>query len=80
MGGLLGALIALLVFLLIAPIVILAVLVALGLTALGIALAIAFTILGIVIELLVWAAPFLLVFGLIYLIFRKSPSREVARQ
>ncbi len=81
MGDLLGALIALAVFLLIAPIVILAVLVGLGFAAIGVAIGLAFTILGLAIHILVWAAPFLLVLGLIYLIFRPSSSkRELARQ
>jgi hypothetical protein len=80
MGDLFGALIAFLVLLLIAPIVILAVVVGLGFAALGVAIGLAFTILGIAIELLVWAAPFLLVFGLIYWIFRPSPKRGLARQ
>lgn len=81
MGDVLGALIALFVFLLIAPIVILAVLVGLGFAAIGVALGLAFTILGLAIHILVWAAPFLLVFGLIYLIFRPSSSkRQLARQ
>jgi hypothetical protein len=81
MGDLIGALIALFVFLLIAPIVILAVLVSLGFAAIGVAIGLAFTILGLAIQILVWAAPFLLVFGLIYLIFRPSSSkRELARQ
>ncbi|MFM9863919.1 MAG: hypothetical protein ACKVRO_09960 [Micropepsaceae bacterium] len=81
MGDLIGALIALFVFLLIAPIVILAVLVSLGFAAVGLAIGLAFTILGLAIQLLVWAAPFLLVFGLIYLIFRPSSSkRQLARQ
>jgi hypothetical protein len=81
MGDFLGALIALLVILLIAPIVILAVLVALGFAAIGVAIGLAFTILGLAIQFLIWAAPFLLVFGLLYLIFRPSSSkRELARQ
>lgn len=81
MGDLLGAIIALFVFLLIAPIVILAVLVAFGFAAIGVAIGLAFTILGLAIQFLVWAAPFLLVFGLIYLIFRPSSSkRELARE
>ena len=80
MGDLFGALIAFLVLLLIAPIVIFAVLIGLGFAAVGVAIGLAFTILGIAIELLVWAAPFLLVFGLIYLIFRPSPKRDLARQ
>lgn len=81
MGDVLGALIAVLVFLLIAPIVIFAVLVALGFAAVGVAIGLAFTVLGLVIELLVWAAPVLLVFGLIYLIFRPSSAkRDLARQ
>jgi hypothetical protein len=80
MGDLLGALIAFLVLLMIAPIVIFAVVVGLGFAAIGVAISLAFTILGIAIHLLVWAAPFLLVFGLIYLIFRPSPKRDLARQ
>jgi hypothetical protein len=81
MGDFFGALIAFLIFLLIAPIVILALLAAFGLAAVGVVIGLAFAILGIVIELLVHAAPLLLVAGLIYLVFfRKSPSREVARQ
>jgi hypothetical protein len=81
MGDFFGALIAFLIFLLIAPIVILALLAAFGLAAVGVVIGLAFAILGIVIELLVHAAPLLLVVGLIYLVFfRKSPSREVARQ
>lgn len=81
MGDLFGALIAVLVLLLIAPIVIFAVLISLGFAAVGVAIGLAFAILGIAIELLIWAAPFLLVFGLIYWIFRPSPKRgELARQ
>ncbi len=80
MGDLFGALIAFLVLLLIAPIVIFAVLIGLGFAAVGVAISLAFAILGIAIELLVWTAPFLLVFGLIYLIFRPSPKRDLARQ
>jgi hypothetical protein len=80
MGDLFGALIAFLVLLLVAPIVIFAVLIGLGFAAVGVAIGLAFAILGLAIELLVWAAPFLLVFGLIYLIFRPSPKRDLARQ
>ena len=80
MGDLLGGLIALFVFLLIAPIVIIAVLVSLGFAAVGVLIGLAFSILGLAIHLLVWAAPFLLVFGLIYMVFRPSPKREIARQ
>lgn len=81
MGDLLGALIAFLVFLLIAPIVILALLVAFGFAAIGVAIGLAFAILGLAIELLVHAAPFLIVAGLIYVIFfRRSEKREIARQ
>jgi hypothetical protein len=80
MGDLFGALIAFLVLLLIAPIVIFAVLIGLGFAVVGVAIGLAFAILGLAIELLVWAAPFLLVFGLIYLIFRPSPKRDLARQ
>ncbi len=81
MGDLFGALIALLVFLLLAPIVIFIMLVAFGFAAVGVAIGIAFAILGLAINRLVHAAPFLLVAGLIYLIFfRRTPGREVARQ
>jgi hypothetical protein len=80
MGDLFGALVAFLVLLLIAPFVIGAIVVALGLAALGVVLSIAFAVLGLVIQLLFWAAPFLLVFGLIYLVFRPSPKRDLARQ
>ena len=79
MGDLIGGLIAFLVLLLIAPIVIGAVVISLGLAAVGVVLSIAFALLGIVLHLFFWAAPFLLVFGLIYLIFRPSPKRELAR-
>jgi hypothetical protein len=82
MGEFLGGLIALFIWLLIIPIVIVVVLFALALAGLGIALSLAFTILGLVIQLLVWAAPLLLVLGLIYLIFRPSQParRQIAQQ
>ena len=80
MGDLIGGLIALLVMALILPIVLLAILFGLMMAGVGLAAAIFFTVLGIAIHLFVWAAPFLLVFGLIYLIFRPSPKRELARQ
>jgi uncharacterized BrkB/YihY/UPF0761 family membrane protein len=81
MGDLLGALIGFLVLLLVAPIVIFAVVVGLGFAAIGVALSILFTVFGLAIHLLVWAAPFLLVFGLLYLVFRPSPAkRDLARQ
>jgi hypothetical protein len=80
MGDLFGALIAFLVLLLIAPIVIGAIVIGLGLAAVSVVLSIAFAVLGIVIHLLFWAAPFLLVLGLIYLVFRPSPKRDLARQ
>lgn len=81
MGDLLGALIAFLVFLLVAPIVILVLLVAFGFAAVGVAIGLAFAVLGLAIELLVHAAPLLLIAGLIYVIlFRPSRAkREVAQ-
>ena len=80
MGDLIGGLIALLVMILVAPIVIGAVVVGLGLAAVGVVLSIAFAIIGIALNILVWASPFIVVFGLIYLIFRPSPQkRELAR-
>lgn len=80
MGDLLGALVAILLFLLIAPIVILVVLAALAVAGLGVAIGLVFTLLGIFIELVIAAAPLLLIVGLLYLIFRPSPKREVANQ
>jgi asparagine N-glycosylation enzyme membrane subunit Stt3 len=80
MGDLFGALIGFLVLLMIAPIVIFAIVVGLGFAAVGVALSILFTVLGLAIHLLFWAAPFLLVLGLLYLVFRPSSSkRELAR-
>ena len=74
MGELIGGLIALLVWVLIIPIVILAVVLSLAAAGVGIALA----AVGIVLHLFFAALPFLLVVGLVWLIFRPS-SRQVAR-
>ena len=79
MGDLIGGLIALLVMALLLPVILLAILFGLMLAGIGLATSLFFTILGLAIQLFVWAAPFLLVFGLIYLIFRPSPKRELAR-
>ncbi len=79
MGDLLGGLIALLVMALLLPVILLVILMGLMMAGVGLAVGLFFTVLGIAIHLFVWAAPFLLVFGLIYLIFRPSPKRELAR-
>jgi hypothetical protein len=82
MGELLGGLIALFVWLLIIPIVIVAVLFGLAIAGLTIAFTLAMTIIGIMLKLLIAAAPFLLVLGLLYLIFRPSQSsrRQITQQ
>lgn len=82
MGELLGGLIALFVWLLIIPIVIVAVLFGLAIAGLGIAFTLAITILSLMVKLLIAAAPFLLVLGLLYLIFRPSQSqrRQIEQQ
>jgi hypothetical protein len=79
MGDLFGALITLFVFLLIAPIVILAIVVSLGLAAIGVAISIFFALLGLALHILFAASPFIVIFGLLYLIFRPSPKRELVR-
>jgi len=73
MGDLIGGLIALIVMLLVIPIIVVVVLLALGI---GIAAA----LIGIAIQLFFWALPFIVVFGLLWLIFRPSRTREVVRQ
>jgi hypothetical protein len=80
MGDFFGFLIALLVGLLILPIILLIVLFALVLAGVGTALGIALALLGILFHLFWAALPFLIIVGLLYLIFRPSRSREVARQ
>ncbi len=79
MGDLIGGLIALFIWLLIIPIVLLAVLLAFAAAGVGIAIALAAAVIGIALHLFFWALPFLIVFGLIWLIFRPS-SRQIARQ
>ena len=74
MGELIGGLIALLVWILIIPIVIVAVVLSLAFAGVGIALA----AVGIVLHLFFQALPFLLVLGLVWLIFRPS-TRQAAR-
>jgi hypothetical protein len=80
MGDFFAALIALLVGLLILPIILLIVLFALVLAGIGTALGLALALLGIFFHLLWAALPFLLIVGVLYLIFRPARSREVVRQ
>jgi hypothetical protein len=80
MGDFLGGLIVLLVALVMIPIIFFIVLVALALAGVGIVIGLIATVLGIAIQAVVWAAPLIVVFGLIWLIFGgRSNSREVAR-
>ena len=79
MGDLIGGLIALFIWLLIIPIILLAVLLSLAAAGVGIAIALVAAVIGIALHLFFWALPFLIVFGLIWLIFRPS-SRRIARQ
>jgi hypothetical protein len=79
MGDLIGGLIAFFVLLLLIPIILLVVLLSLAAAGVGIALGLAAAVIGIALHLFFWALPFLLVFGLIWLIFRPS-RREIARQ
>ena len=80
MDGLIGALIALLVWLLIIPIILLVVAFGLAIGVFGIALGIAAALIGVAIHIFISALPFLLVVGLIWLVFRPSSRREVVRQ
>lgn len=81
MGELLGGLIALLMWLLIIPIIILALVFGLAAAGVGIAIALAATILSIAVSVIWSALPFLLIVGVLYLIFRPSSrSRDVAPQ
>jgi len=81
MGELLGGLIALLMWLLIIPIIILAVVFGLAAAGIGIFIALAATILSIAVSVIWSALPFLLIVGVLYLIFRPSSrSRDVAPQ
>jgi cbb3-type cytochrome oxidase subunit 3 len=58
--------------------VLLAVLFALAATGVSLAIGLAFTLVGLVIHLAFALAPFILVLGLVWLVFRPSKRREVA--
>jgi hypothetical protein len=79
MGDLIGGFIALLVGLLLLPLILLVVVLALALTVGGVMIGIAAAAVGIALHLFFWALPFILVFGLIWLVFRPSPRRQIAR-
>ena len=80
MGDFLAGLIVLLVALVLIPIIFFIVLVALALAGVGIVIGLIATVLGIAIQAIVWAAPLIVVFGLIWLIFGgRGRGREVAR-
>ena len=78
MGDLLGGLIVLLVSLVLIPVVFFIVLVALALAGVGMVIGLIATVLGLAIHAVVWAAPLIVVFGLIWLIFG-GRRRDVAR-
>jgi len=78
MGDLLGGLIALLVGLIMIPIIFFIVLVALAMAGVGIFVGLIAAVLGLAIHLVVWAAPFIVVFGLIWLVFG-GRRRDVVR-
>ena len=78
MGDLLGGLIVLLVTLVLIPIIFFIVLVALALAGVGIVIGLIATVLGLAIHLVFWAAPLLIVFGLIWLVFG-GRRREAVR-
>jgi hypothetical protein len=78
MGDLLGGLIVLLVALVLIPVIFFIVLVALAFAGVGILIGLIATVLGLAIQAVVWAAPLIVVFGLIWLIFG-GRRREVAR-
>ena len=80
MDGLIGGLIALLVWLLLVPVILLVVAFGLAIAVFGVALGVAAAVVGLAIHLFVSALPFLLIVGLIWLIFRPSSSRQIARQ
>lgn len=80
MGDLLGGLIVLLVALVLIPVIFFIVLVALALAGVGIMIGLIATVLGVAIQAVIWAAPLIVIFGLIWLVFGgRSSSREVAR-
>jgi hypothetical protein len=78
MGDLLGGLIVLLVTVVLIPVIFFVVLVALALAGVGIVVGLIATVLGLAIHAIVWAAPLIVVFGLIWLIFG-GRRRDVAR-
>ena len=78
MGDLLGGLIVLLISLVLIPVVLFIFLVAMAAAGVGIAIAVIATLFGVAVHLIVWAAPLIVVFGLIWLIFG-GRRREVAR-
>ncbi|MBI1212783.1 MAG: hypothetical protein GC190_15070 [Alphaproteobacteria bacterium] len=78
MGDLLGGLIVLLVSLVLIPVIFLIVLLALALAGAGILVGLIAAVFGIAVHLVIWAAPLIVVFGLIWLIFG-GRRREVAR-
>ena len=78
MGDLLGGLIVLLVSLVLIPVVFFIVLVALALAGVGMVIGLIATVLGLAIHAVVWAAPLIVVFGLIWLIFG-GRRRDVVR-
>jgi hypothetical protein len=80
MGDLLGGLIALFVMILLIPVILLVVVLAMAATVGGVMIGIAAAAIGIALHLFFWALPFILVFGLIWLVFRPSPNRRIARQ
>ena len=78
MGDLLGGLIVLLVTLVLIPVIFFVVLIALAMAGVGLAIGLIFTVLGLAIHAVIWAAPFIVVFGLIWLIFG-GRRRDVVR-
>jgi hypothetical protein len=78
MGDLIGGLIVLLVALVLIPVIFFIVLVALALAGVGMVIGLIAAVLSIAIHLVFWAAPLILVFGLIWLVFG-GRRREVAR-
>jgi hypothetical protein len=79
MGDLLGGLIVLLITLVLIPVIFFIVVVALALAGVGIMVGLVATVLGIAIHAIIWAAPLIVVFGLIWLIFGGGRRRDVVR-
>ena len=78
MGDLIGGLVVLLVALVLIPVIFFIVLVGLALAGVGIVIGLIAAVLSIAIHAVFWAAPLILVFGLIWLVFG-GRRREVAR-